>query len=162
MLNRVDTGINDMAVEEFVMNKVQMHANRALRPRALSSGDTRGLPNYYSFPHGQHPVWWTEQLEAGFPDAFAVYENVPESGAKALVIMSTSVCVLDEDLTVGLCVEYSSIESFGRLAKEPVPEVICIRLSSGTEAELPVLGKTGAIVDWLRFLQNAVDAVKGI
>jgi hypothetical protein len=144
------------------MNKVQMHANRALRPRTLSSGDTRGLPNYYSFTHGQHPFWWTEQLDTEFPEAFAVYENVPESGAMALVITSTSVCVLGERLAVDACVEYANIESFERLTKDPVPEVICIRLSSGMEAELPVLGKTGEIVDWLRFLQNAVDAVKGV
>lgn len=144
------------------MNKVQMHANRNLRPRTLKSGDTRGVPNYYDFTHDQHPSWWTEQLGAEFPDAFAVYENVPQSGAQALVVTPTCVYVLGTENVPEARVKYADIVSFDRIEKDPIPEVICMRLSSGVKAELPVLGKTGAIVDWLRFLQNAVDAVNAV
>lgn len=118
------------------------------------------MPDYYAFTHGRYPSWWTDRFDAEFPDTFGAYENVPQSGAQALIVTPTHVHVLDADCVEVVRVEYASIEGFEHLTKDPIPETICVRLASGVTAELPVLGKTGAIFDWMRFLLNAVRCAR--
>jgi len=132
------------------MAEVRMHANRNLRPRVLSSGERRGIPNYVAFNDGQRPSWWAEFRYHHDGELLGVIENTTGSGREAIVVTSEEMLVLEEPVVRRL--RYDDIASVGRLDKDPVSETIRVARKSGGTFELPVRGQTGAIGDVQRYL----------
>lgn len=139
------------------MAEIKLHANRNLRRRQLPSGERRGLPGYYAFTHQAFPSWWNADCTARYPDALGAYENRRDRPELALVVTPTMVVVLGTDATEQSRVAYADVMDCDSPAKEPLPEELQLRLSGGRTFILPILGRTGAIVDWLRFLSAAAS-----
>jgi hypothetical protein len=131
-----------------------MHVNRNLRPRILSNGAQRGIPNYIAFTGDHRPAWWAAFRHGYDGELLGAIENTPGSHKEAVVITSEELLVLEESGVRRL--PYRDVASIARLEKEPIPEIIQLTRKSGAVFELPIRGQTGAIGDVMRFLICAV------
>jgi hypothetical protein len=73
---------------------------------------------------------------------------------EALVITSMELVVLNESRATHL--RYDRMLDIDRLTKDELPEFIVAHLDSGEIVSIPVRGRTGAIVDIMRFLLSAM------
>lgn len=138
---------------------VESYADRILRPHKTSSGEDRGLQNYFALNHGVRPTWWTPDLSGGAHGVIGVIENVGWPIRPSLVVTSESIVILSSEDRAEI--SYDKIHSFAPLTKSPVPAEIVILLDSGMEVRVPVVGRDeGAIFTVLRFLVDARRAVR--
>lgn len=145
----------------MTVDGIRLFANRNLRPRSVPSGEYPGVDGYYSIIDGEEPQWWSEDWnERCGQDVIGVLENAPGSNRKAIVLGREGIAVIDDDGAVQ-AVRYVDVEDFGRLDKDPVPEQIDLATRDESGFRVPVLGKSGAIFDVLRFLMAAVHDSKG-
>lgn len=136
------------------MATMKTHANRTLRPRTLSDGTRRGIERYFSFEHGQRPLWWDEVQPLVTGDIVGVYENCSGEARDAIVISDEGVTVLR-----GEGADYFPFDQVKRLLlpeKDPVSRSLQVHLHSGASVEIPVYEPVGAAFDFYRLLISAV------
>jgi hypothetical protein len=139
------------------MAEMRMHANRVLRPRVLSSGQRRGLANYFAFTHGAYPAWWRPDAVSCAGEILGVYENQPSSAIDALVLTSEEVVILSKSGPVH--VRYDAIDKIERLQKEPVSEAVVVHLYSGETISIPAYTPLGGTFTIVQFLLSAKHEV---
>ncbi|NJK31269.1 MAG: hypothetical protein HC927_02000 [Deltaproteobacteria bacterium] len=130
-------------------------ANYLLRRRTLSSGSTRGTPNYHS-AKDQLPAW-TQALPASA--IVGVYENVRGSSSNALAFYNDALLILDEAGHPRERLVYYDIESFNRFCKEPVDEWLTVNRKDGTSVTFDVKGELGEVALLASFISNAIRLV---
>jgi hypothetical protein len=136
------------------MADVQLHANRTLRRRTLSSGEQRGVDGYFSLAHGERPAWWHDGMVDTPREVIGIFENVPASHVDAVVIGREGITVLRASQPAFLA--YREVVQLDPPRKDPQPDFIQCMTRDGGSFAIPIRRREGHIMDIYRFLLSAI------
>jgi hypothetical protein len=147
-----------------VQRDIRRRVNQLLAKwRVVDGRSVPAYPAFAVFDPSAPPAWWDPNLKAvAWGDVLGVYHNEPLSGARAIVVTTRGLALLNEDARPDHFVEYAKVVGWDRLFKEPtVSTSLTVWTESGERIELPFLAREGDAFSFVQFLGAAMQDAKG-
>lgn len=140
------------------MANVRWHVQRLLAAvRTIRGQQVVAYPNFILFRDDSPPSWWTKEFtQPDWGEILGIYENRRHAAARAIVVTSEGLVLLDDHGAPARWLPYADIDRWDRLSKEPISMSLVIWTKNGERIELPFEARAGDAFSFVQFLISAI------